>query len=352
MNKVFSFVLGICLLTTSAFALNVNSKSKFDKRVTYAKYNAEDVFKIVAKVGYVSMIELAPDERVQLMHIGFSNGWEVIDSRNLIFVKPMVYQANTAEQGQIKNADGQPAGIPLMVQPNSKDWKTNLIVITNYRKYVFDLELEEDMEKTFNSDYSLSFSYPEAKVAAKVKDIALNKNKNNAEIEEAKLRAQALAEMEAEEKKEKERKEKIKNYLDATSIPKNWDYVMHINKHSDVISPDFVYDDGLFTYIGFKRAKSIPSFFEYYEEDGKPVESMVSKHLKQYDKYNVMVVHKTFDRLILRSGNRLVAIKNNGYGLNEVDDLRTTKSKHVIRKIKESNIQNNDTNMSQQKGAN
>lgn len=334
MNKIVSFMLGLSLLTTSAFALNVNSKSKYDKRITYAKYNADDVFKIVAKVGYVSLIELAPDERVQLMSTGFSNGWEIVDSKNLIFIKPMVYSVNVAEQGQIKNAEGQPAGVPLMVQPNSKDWKTNLIVITNLRKYVFDLELEEDTEKSVNSDYSLSFSYNEAKADAKVKD-KNTKTKELQEIEEEKLRKQAMAEIEAEEAKAQERKEKIKNYLDATSIPKNWDYVMHVNKNSEVISPDFVYDDGLFTYVGFKRAKAIPSFFEYYEEDKKPVESVVDKHLKQYDKYNVIVIHKTFDRLILRSGNRLVGIKNNGYGLNAIDDLRNTVSPHVVRKLKE-----------------
>ena len=56
--------------------------------------------------------------------------------------------------------------------------------------------------------------------------------------------------------------EKILHLLkEKTRVPKNWDFIAHINKNSDDIAPDFAYDDGVFTYLGFWHTKTIPSVF-------------------------------------------------------------------------------------------
>ena len=355
------FVFASAFAVISAFALSQPSVSKFDKRITYATYNADDVFMIRAKTGYVSMVKFSDDERILSMSSGFANGWELVDVDNLLFIKPMVYQVNQGEQEKITDEKGRVKQFVSLIQPNSKDWATNLIVVTNKRVYTFDLSLVEDkveIQKTkvcadnnrtnctfedkekvtvVPNDYTLTFAYPEdakAKKEAVEKKSVQRGSTSNLKEEEA-LRMQAIEEQKAEERREKEKKEKIKDELTRTSVPSNYDYVMHVNKGSDLISPDFVYDDGLFTYVGFRRVKTIPSFFVYTEEDGEPVESMVSTHVKKYDKFNVVVVHKTFEKLLLRNGNLLVGIKNNGLLRNEVDDLRTTRTGSVIRKVKD-----------------
>ena len=357
-------VLASALAAVSAFALTLPSVSKFDKRITYAKYNADDVFLIRAKIGYVSMVKFGDEERILTISTGFANGWELIDVDNMLFVKPMIYQVTPTEQEKLTDETGKAKQLTTIIQPNAKDWATNLIIVTNKRLYTFDLELVEDkVEKekrkvcaddknatgcTFEekekiipvtNDYTLTFAYPDEdkqkKESAKDKlNKSVSKDSVSSLKEEEALREQAIREQKEQERLEKEKKEKIDDELTRTSVPKNYDYVMHVNKDSEIISPDFVYDDGLFTYVGFRRVKTIPSFFTYHEEDGEPSEAIVATHLKKYDKFNVVVVHKTFDRLLLRNGNQLVGVKNNGYMRNEIDDLRTTKTKTVVRKVK------------------
>lgn len=109
------------------------------------------------------------------------------------------------------------------------DWKTNLIVTTNKRIYVFDLEIIEDKD----INYKVEFSYPD-EIKQKQKD-KLAEEKRIQEVEK--------------------NKENIENELNKVTIPKNWDFLMHINKGSDTISPDFAYDDGVFTYLGFSIIK-------------------------------------------------------------------------------------------------
>lgn len=333
----------MCLLlaSVSVFGITHPTVSKFDKRITYTKYNAEDVFIIKAKVGYVSMVRFNEDEKVVVLSSGFSNGWEIIDVDNMLFVKPIVYNVKTAEQETITGSDGKPVKLSTIIQPTPQDWKTNLIVVTNRRTYAFDLELVEDSEDTkVSNDYTLTFAYNEQELNKSLDNKAITEkyensvDKNKALKEEAKLREEAMKQIAKEEAKAKEIKETIEYELSKTTVPVNYDYVMHINKESEKIAPDFVYDDGMFTYIGFRRAKDIPSVFSYTDENGKPYESIVPKHMKRYSKFNVIVVHKLMDRILLRSGERLVGVKNNGFGKNEIDDLRTTKSLKVDRKIK------------------
>ena len=345
-------------------ATTLPNVSKFDRRITYAKYNAEDVFLIRAKVGYVSMVKFADDEVIITMSTGFANGWELTDVDNMLFVKPMVYQVISQEQQKIVGSDGREVAMSNIIQPNATDWKTNLIVVTNKRTYTFDLELLEDkVEKvdkkvciddrnassckvvkvdkpvSVSNDYTLTFAYDNEsgagnKQATKQLEKSVAKTKALNIDEEERLRNQAIREQEAAETREKETKASIDHELNKATIPQNYDYVMHVNKGSDRIAPDFVYDDGLFTYVGFRRMKTIPSFFIYDEDDGEPTEAIVATHLKKYDKFNVIVVHKTFERLILRNGMKVVGIKNNGFAINEVDDLRTTRSAKVKRKVK------------------
>lgn len=307
----FKSIILISLIASGTNALTTPKSSKFDKRITYTTYNADDVILIKCKAGFVSLIEFEKDERIINAFVGFGDGWEVGDRENFVIVKPKSYQIKQEEQTLVDENGDQVAidGMPSVIQPSDSpdDWKTNLIITTNKNKvYTFDLELA-DQNKSKDINYKLSFSYttPKEKLA---------KQKAEQEL------AQKIAKEKAEYKKEIER----------NNIPRNWNFVMHVNKNSKTIAPDFAYDDGVFTYLGFKSTKTIPSVF-MYDEINK--ESILNSHVKKDGKFEVIVIHKTAEKILLRSGDKLVGIINQGYGKNPLDKTYDTNKDNIQREI-------------------
>ncbi|EII4802739.1 TrbG/VirB9 family P-type conjugative transfer protein, partial [Campylobacter jejuni] len=215
------------LLCSFIWALNIPKTSTFDKRIAYAIYNANDVFQINAKNGYVSVLEFGTDERIINTATGFAEGWDLIEKDNLLFIKPKAYKTQLVQQENNNIGESQ-ASQEFVLDPNPHDWKTNLIVITNLNTYVFDLKL---VNQNNNATYKLSFSYPK-------KDLEATKKF-----------------LEAQEQ------EKIRTDLNKNTIPRNWDFYMKVNKGSEDISPNFAYDDGVFTYLGFDNTKTFPAVF-------------------------------------------------------------------------------------------
>ncbi|MCD8212657.1 MAG: P-type conjugative transfer protein VirB9 [Campylobacter sp.] len=304
MKKLIIFLLAL-FLCSNLWALDTPKLSKFDKRITHALYNADDVVLVKCKDGFVSVIEFDIDERVINIATGFNDGWEVIDKENFLFVKPKAYVVKTNEQSLI-DEDGKKIdlGGQSVIQPDNENWRTNLIVTTNKNKiYTFDLILTD--EKDVN--YKLTFNYTTPKQQAK-------------KARDEKALAEKIAKEEAE----------FKTELDRNNIPRNWDFVMHVNKDSETIAPDFAYDDGVFTYLGFKSTKTIPSVF-LYDETNK--ESILNTHLKKDGKFDVVVIHKTAGKILLRSGDKLVGILNQGYAKNPLDKTYTTNRQNIKREI-------------------
>lgn len=285
----------LVLLSFQVFALTLPQNSKFDQRVVFATYNADDVFLIRAKDGYVSVLQFADDERIVEMATGFSEGWNLDDRQNRLYIKPKAYE--------LKNATTDENGTPIQaIKPTVNEWKTNVVVSTNKRIYVFDLILIEN-EKTEKTTYKLTFNYPME--------------------EKAKLAQEQNATQVMEEKKEIEKK------LERTAIPRNWEFYMKVNQGSEDITPNYAYDDGVFTYLGFDTTKTFPSVFMYENEN----ESILNTHVKKDGKYEVLVVHKVTKQIMLRSGSKLVGILNSGYGKNPIPETRSTSSEHVEREV-------------------
>ena len=276
------------------FAIDIPKSTLFDKRVVYTNFNKDDVFQIFAKNGYTTVIQFAEDERILDMASGFSSGWDIQDRRNFVFIKPKSYESNFAvdELGETINKK-------MIIDPNQNDWKTNLIVLTNKREYVFNLDLNIDK----NSYFKFTFKYPEDELYKKQ--------------QKDKLKKEFLEENE------------IKEELNRTAIPRNWDYYMNQNKDSENISPTFAYDDGQFTYLGFNNTKDIPSVFSY--ENDK--ESILNTHIKKDGNYDVLVIQKTAKQFVLRSGDRIVGIWNKSFGINSKEVQQTTISKDVQREL-------------------
>ncbi|QOR03820.1 TrbG/VirB9 family P-type conjugative transfer protein [Campylobacter cuniculorum] len=241
MKNLKRLIMLFCLFGVS-YGLQIPQTSRYDKKITYAVFNAHDVFKISAENGYVTVIEFGKDERVVNVSTGFNEGWELIDRGNLLFIKPKAY---TTKYIQNENPEEQNAISEIIVDPTPNQWKTNLIVTTNLNMYVFELTLNSKQKI-----YKLSFTYPQKEL-------------------------ENIQKLQAELQKQIE-EDKLDTSLNRVSIPRNWDFYMKVNKGSEDITPNFAYDDGVFTYLGFDNTKTFPAVFAY--ELGK--ESILNTHIK------------------------------------------------------------------------
>lgn len=287
-------ILIYLLSVVTLLAIDVPKGTLFDKRVVYTDFNKDDVFQIYGKNGYTTVVQFANDEVILDMASGFSQGWDFQDRRNFIFIKPKAYESSFAidEMGETVNKK-------MIIEPTPEEWKTNLIVLTNKREYIFNLDL--NVEK--NSFFKFTFSYPADEM--KKEDLKM-----------------ALLKQEAE-------KEELKTELNRTATPRNWDYYMNINPESENISPTFAYDDGQFTYLGFDSTKDIPSIFLYENEK----ESILNSHIKKEGNYDVLVIQKTAKQIVLRSGKRIVGILNKSFGVNPLEQQKTTNSPNLQREV-------------------
>jgi type IV secretion system protein VirB9 len=105
-----------------------------DPRIRSVFYNPDQVVAIHGYFGYQMMIEFAPDERIENVSIGDALSWQVTPNHkaSLLFLKPI---------------DGETP--------------TNMTVVTDQRRYVFELSARH-AAKTAPSDlaYVVRFVYP------------------------------------------------------------------------------------------------------------------------------------------------------------------------------------------------
>lgn len=287
-------ILATLIGASSLLGIEIPKPTIFDKRVVYTDFNKDDVFQIYGKNGYTTVVQFAPDEVILDMASGFSQGWDFQDRRNYIFIKPKSYESTFAvdEFGETVNKKS-------IIEPTPDEWKTNLIVLTNKREYIFNLDLNVEQ----NSFFKFTFSYPADEKAKEDMQLALMKK----EVE----------------------KQQVQTELNRTAIPRNWDYYMNINPESENISPSFAYDDGQFTYLGFDSTKDIPSVFLYENEK----ESILNNHIKKEGNYDVLVIQKTAKQIVLRSGKRIVGILNKSFGVNPLEEPKTTNSPLIKREV-------------------
>lgn len=291
------------VITSCVFGLQSPEKSKQDGRIQSTTFNSKNIYKVVSMNGYQTLLRFADDERIVDVACGFPDGWDLQERGYRLFVQPKVYTT------KVKNGRSKQ---DVIIEPNKKDWKTNLIVTTNKREYVFMLYLTKNSNL---ATYKLDFRYPQVE---RQKAIEL-KNKL------AQIKAQKLS-----KKEQKKKIERIKEKLNRTTVPRNWEFYMKIKKDSESIIPSYAYDDGVFTYIGFDSTKTFPSAFGA-DKNGK--ESMLNVHVTKDGKFDVLVIHKTLPIILLRSGDKLVGILNKGYAKNPTPKTRQTSNKDIVREV-------------------
>jgi type IV secretion system protein VirB9 len=103
-----------------------------DKRIKTVRYDPNGIVRLTGRLGYQTVIQFDPNERIENVSIGDSMGWQVTPNRRatLLFLKP--------------------------VEPSA----TNMTVVTTLRQYFFDLKVASEDKPTEPAVYVLRFQYP------------------------------------------------------------------------------------------------------------------------------------------------------------------------------------------------
>lgn len=107
-----------------------------DRRIETRYYSPDRIISIAGHEGVQTMIEFGNDERIENIALGDSAAWQVTPNKraNLLFLKPLMTKA-----------------------------RTNMTVVTDKRRYLFDLYNGRRLSRPL---YSLRFVYPEDVKAA------------------------------------------------------------------------------------------------------------------------------------------------------------------------------------------
>lgn len=267
--KILSTTIGAFFMANSANALVVPQGSKQDGRIQTVTYSKNNVIKVTAQVGKAVLIQFEDDERLDgdaaTLGMGDADGWNLAVKGNNIIFKPTVEKSDT-----------------------------NLIVNTNKRTYIFQLNIDNDAS---NPTYALRFHYPDT----------------------------AQAKRDADKAKQNKAWEVMKgqhNRFDVKITNDNyWGF------GDKAIKPTAVYDDGRFTYFEFANGKDLPTIYKKLP-DG--TESLVNKHIKG----DTVIVHETNNQFIIRLGHSVLGVENRGFNDHGRFNKNGTGDDNAVRVIK------------------
>ena len=235
-----------------------------DTRVRVLPYVADRVYRLVGPVGYAIHIELEPGEHYRGLGAGDSEAIAVDVQDHHLFLKPRV---------------------PLVT--------TNLILVTDRRRYHFEYHVESEplghrVEPP--SMYSLRFLHPPVPEST------------------ASLVEKALA-----------------NAAPALKRAVNVDYWYCGHP---ALKPDAVTDDGVHTRIRFGSRSEIPAMFVRHQ-DG--TEALLNFSLQDGE----VIIHRLAPALILRRGRLVGCIVNRGYAGSGERLPSGTISPNVVREVRQ-----------------
>lgn len=286
--KKGALIVAFLLAAQVCNAAVVPSGSGYDPRNQNVNYNPQNTTVINSAVGYTTTLVFDEDEQVISARTGFPQGWTVNKEDNLVYVevKPVkqTVQNNSTDENGKKSSEI--VNVALDPENDLERWRTNLFVRTTKRNYSMELNA-----RTFSQPNKIAFvvnyQYPQ------------EKRKAQADIE--KKRIEAL--------NKRQEEQTINRALENTKSPRNWDYTQRVAEGSRSISPDYAYDDGRYTWLGFSPVKKVPSI-TVMNGDQETATNPVTKRSNGYTVLGVPVDQK----FVLRVGNMVVGIENQGFG--------------------------------------
>lgn len=276
-------MLSSFLLNATSFAEEVPRSSNFDTRIQSVSFNAEDIAKINTRLGYITTVVFSENETIDKAITGFDTGWTVESYRNKLFIMPVPVE----QQMDLDEEDS--LGGMMKYQPTAPEWNTNLFVSTNKRNYNMLLNIADACDK---HAHMVSFAYHSEDYA----------------------------------------KAAMKQSFDSSRRARNCNYFVKAGAKSNLIVPDFAYDDGEMTYFGFSPAKQLPSIFLLQNKK----EQMINYTVEQKGNFKVVVVHNLGKSFVLRSDDMAAGILNKSFG-KYVKPYSSTISQEVER-VDHSNV--------------
>ena len=289
-------------LAWSAFsnAASIPKGSAYDNRMQSVDYNPENITVVYSRLGFLTTVIFSPDEVIVGKPMtGFEDGWDIKWDANKLSISPRP----AAQNQEIINDSGEKETVQKLFEPIPSEWLTNLFVSTNKKNYSLELVLLEANSKRQPS-LVVNYAYPDDKRIKATK--------------EEQERSKAL--------QVEQEKKAIAQTLENGQAPRNWDYYMRPGKASETITPDFAYDDGVMTYIGFSPYKTFPGVTKYV--NGK--EQVVRFSVQQKGNYKILVVHSLDKNLIVRHGDQVIGVVNQSFG-KVVTPYKNTSSTQVER---------------------
>ncbi|MBP2154280.1 P-type conjugative transfer protein VirB9 [Erwinia rhapontici] len=271
-------LFALALMCGTAWSAAIPRTSRFDARVQQVVYNPLNVTVVNTRPGFMTTLVFDSDEAVISARPGFEEAWEATPDANRVNIRPVALVQGAP------GADGNTTQV--VIPPNSRDWHTNLLVVTTRRLYNVELNVIDDKSPQ-QPAYQVSYRYPG----------------------EDREKASREAATRALEREQKQQQADIQQALNAAQTPRNWDYLSYPGSDSARIVPDFAYDDGRFTFVGFSLAKSIPSVTKV--RNGQ--EHVVNSSVRRKGNFTVLVIQEATPRLVLRSGNAVVGLENRGF---------------------------------------
>ncbi|EMH45108.1 conjugal transfer protein [Helicobacter pylori GAM96Ai] len=228
--------------------------------------------------------------------------------------------------------------------PSDSAWKTNLVVRTNKALYQFILRIAQ--QDNFAQAYlSVKLEYPQRqKVSSAIEEelkkreeeerqkaLILQENRNITAYINNVMAAGSRQIINQEKIREQKQQivldqakaletQYVKKALERNPIPRNYDYVVAPEKHSKNIMPSEIFDDGKFTYFGFKNNTLQPAIFVALDnKKGSRKESMVDAAIESNMTNSGLRwyrVNEVAEKFYLRKDKALVTVLNKGYGKN------------------------------------
>lgn len=281
-------LFALALICGTAWSAAIPQASRYDARVQQVVYNPLNVTVVNTRPGFMTTLVFDSDEAVLSARPGFEEAWEATPDANRVNIRPVALVQGAP------GADGNTTQV--VIPPNSRDWHTNLLVVTTRRLYNVELNVINDKSPQ-QPAFQVNYRYPG----------------------EAQEKVSREAATRALEREQKQQQTDIQQALNAAQTPRNWDYLRYSGRDSARIVPDFAYDDGRFTFVGFSPAKSIPSVTK--ELNGQ--EHVVNSNVRRKGNFTVLVIQEVTPRLVLRSGHAVVGLENRGFGRVQAADGAT-----------------------------
>ncbi len=287
MKSIILIALALMLCDT-AWSAVIPQASRYDARVQQVVYNPLNVTVVSTRPGFMTTLVFDIDEAVLSARPGFEEAWEATPDANRVNIRPVALVQGAP------GADGNTTQV--VIPPNSRDWHTNLLVVTTRRLYNIELNVIDD-KSSQQPAFQVSYRYPGE---------ALEKTRREATARQR-------------EQSQKQQQADIQQALNSAQTPRNWDYLKYPGRDSARIVPDFAYDDGRFTFVGFSPAKSIPSVTKELNDQ----EHVINSSVRRKGDFTVLVIQEVTPRLVLRSGNAVVGLENRGFGRVQAADGAT-----------------------------